>query len=271
MDAAALVIVGRSSLLAREFAARHGDLVARILGHAEARSEGAFTGARCIVNFAFAPALEAQTYDRALDIDLHIAERAARHGVHYIMVSSRRVYARESQWNATETAPAPGIDAYGRNKARIEQALRALLAGRLTVLRAGNVFAYEPNAGRRRFGAYLQSQLVAQDRIRLSVDVEARRDLVPVEFFCEVVRAAALRRIAGVFNVGAGRATRIGDAARWLVEGYGRGGLEVEVTQPSDEFQLDCTRLHQAFGLACGERAVERAWREIGRRLARGD
>lgn len=271
MDAAALVVVGRSSLLAREFAARHGDLVARTVGHAEARSEAAFAGARCIVNFAFAPALETQPYDRALDIDLHIAERAARHGVHYIMISSRRVYARESQWNATETMPAPGMDAYGRNKARIEAALRALLGERLTVLRAGNVFAYEPLAGRRRFGAYLQCQLVAQGRIRLSVDAEARRDLVPVEFFCDVVRAAALRRIAGVFNVGAGRATRIGDAARWLIEGYGRGELEVEVTQPSDEFQLDCTRLREAFGLACAERAVERAWREIGRRLARRD
>ncbi|MFY9315563.1 MAG: sugar nucleotide-binding protein, partial [Burkholderiales bacterium] len=261
MDAAALVVVGRSSLLARELVARHRDLVARVLGHAEALDEAAFAGARCLVNFAFAPALEAQPYDRALDIDLQIAERAARHGVHYIMISSRRVYARENQWNAAETAPAPGMDAYGRNKARVEAALRELLGERLTVLRAGNVFAYEPVAQRRRFGAYLQSQLVAQGRIRLSVDAEARRDLVPVEFFCEVVRAAALRRIAGVFNVGAGRATRVGDAARWLIEGYGRGELEVEVTQPGDEFQLDCTRLHETFGLACGARAVERAWR----------
>jgi UDP-glucose 4-epimerase len=268
MDGASLVLIGRNSLLAREFAARHPELVRRVLGHAQAGDTAAYEGARCVVNFAFAPALETQPYDAALDVDLTIAKLAAARGLHYVMLSSRRVYAADAQWNAKEAQPAPGMDAYGRNKARVERELRALLGERLTVLRPGNVFAYEPDAQRRRFGAYLQSQLVARGCIRLSVDPEARRDLVPVEFFCEVVRAAALGRVAGVFNVGAGRATRVGDAARWLIEGYGRGEFRAEPTRPRDEFELDCTRLREEFGLACGEGAVERAWRDIGQRLA---
>lgn len=270
MNDAALVLVGRNSLLAREFAARHAGVVRRVLGHAQAVDAAAYEGADCVVNFAFAPALETQPYDAALDVDLRIAERAAARGLHYVMLSSRRVYAADAQWNASEAQPAPGMDAYGRNKARIEALLRERLGARLTVLRPGNVFAYEPLAQRRRIGAFLQSQLLAQGCIRLSVDPAARRDLVPVEFFCEVVRAAVQRRIPGVFNVGAGSATRVGDAARWLIEGYGRGELAAEPTQPSDEFQLDCTRLREAFGLACVEGAVARAWRDIGRRLAMG-
>lgn len=268
MDAAGIVVVGRSSLLARAFAARHRDLVLRAIGHAEAEDDGAYAGANCVVNFAFAPGLESQAYDRTLDIDLRIAERAARRGIHYVMVSSRRVYAREAQWNAKETAPAPGMDAYGRNKAQVEGELRALLGERLTILRPGNVVGFEPVAGRRRFGAYLQQQLVSEGRIRITVDPSTRRDLVPVEFFCDAVRVAAERRLPGVFNVGAGRATRVGDAARWLLAGYGSGELLSEASQPLDEFQLDCTRLREAFGLACAEGDVERALRDIGRRLA---
>lgn len=270
MSAAETIVVGRSSLLAREFAARHADIVLRVLGHAEAGDAAAYEGAQCVVNFALAPGLETLPYDPALDIDLRIAQRASQRGIHYLMISSRRVYAAAAQWNAVESLPTPGMDAYGRNKARIEGELRAHLGDRLTILRPGNVVGYEPVAGRRRFGAYLQQQLLAHGRIRLTVDPAARRDLVPVEFFCQAVREAALRRLPGAFNVGAGRATRVGDAARWLMMGYGSGELQVEATQPADEFQLDCTRLRDAFGLACGEGAVEQALREIGRRLARG-
>jgi dTDP-4-dehydrorhamnose reductase/UDP-glucose 4-epimerase len=269
MSAADTVVVGRSSLLAREFAARHADQVLRVIGHAQAGDAASYEGARSVVNFAFAPGLETQPYQAALDLDLRIAAQAAARGLHFVMVSSRRVYAADAQWNAKESQPAPGMDAYGRNKARIENELRARLGERLTILRAANVFAYEPVAARQRFGAFLQHQLATQGRIRLSVAPDARRDLVPVEFFCDVVQAAARQRLPGVFNVGAGRATRIGDAARWLIEGYGRGDLGGEATLPPDEFQLDCARLRDAFGLACGEDAVARALRDIGRRLAR--
>jgi dTDP-4-dehydrorhamnose reductase/UDP-glucose 4-epimerase len=269
MSAAETIVVGRSSLLAQEFAARHADLVLRAIGHAEADDAAAYEGARCIVNFALAPGLESLSYDPALDIDLRIAQHAAQRGLHYIMISSRRVYAAAAQWNAVESQATPGMDAYGRNKVRIEGELRARLGDRLTVLRPGNVLCHEPVAGRRRFGAYLQHQLVAQGRIRLTVDPDARRDLVPAEFFCEAVRAATLRRLSGAFNVGAGHATRVGDAARWLMRGYGSGELLVEPSQPPDEFQLNSTRLREAFGLACKEGAVERSLREIGQRLAR--
>jgi UDP-glucose 4-epimerase len=271
MSAAETVVVGRSSLLAREFAARHPDVVLRTLGHAEADDASAYAGARCVVNFAFAPTLESQPYDATLDIDRRIGAHAARLGLYYVMISSRRVYAPSAQWNAEESMPAPGMDAYGRSKARVESVLREQLGDdRLTVLRPGNVIGYEPVAGRRRFAAYLQSQLLAQGRIRLTVDVGARRDLVPAEFFCRVVREAALQNRGGVFNVGAGRATSVGDAARWLLEGYGRGELVSEAAQPPDEFQLVCNRLSDVFGLACGEGTVEQALKEIGRRLAAG-
>lgn len=268
MDAAETIVVGRSSLLARDFVARHPDLVVRALGHAEAGDAMNYEGARCVVNFAFAPDLEILPYQPSHDIDLRIAEHAAARGIHYIMISSRRVYAEQAQWNAAESMPVPGMDTYGRNKARVESRLRERLGHRLTILRPGNVIGYEPVARRRRFGAYLQHQLLTRGRIHLTIDPAARKDLVPAGFFNLALQEAVLRRPSGIFNVGSGRATRVGDAARWLLEGYGGGELRSEATRPPDEFQLDCTRLRQVFGLVCGENEVEGALQEIGRRLA---
>jgi dTDP-4-dehydrorhamnose reductase/UDP-glucose 4-epimerase len=268
MSGATLLVIGGGSVLAREFAARNPDLPLRVVGHAAADRADAYEGIACAVNFAFAPALHHTEYDAALDLDLRAARRVADAGGHYVMVSSRRVYGAEAQWNAAEDAALLGLDAYGRNKLRIERHLAALLGDRLTVLRPGNVVGYEPLAGRRRFAAYLQNQLAATGRIRLSISPRVRRDLVPAGFFSRALREVMLRRPPGAFNVGAGYATTAGDAARWLVEGYGAGEVVAESDRVEDEFLLDTQKLRRDLGLACETGEVERALREAGRRLA---
>jgi len=269
MSPPALLVIGRDSYLAREFVARHADLPMRAIGHGDAADPASYEGAACVVNFAFAPALHDSPYDPALDVDARAAGLAAARGLHYVMISSRRVYQQGLQWNAAEDAQASGLDQYGRNKLRIERDLGALLGERLTILRPGNVVGYEPVPGRRRFAAFLQNQLLDTGRIRLTVSPQTRRDLVPAEFFCRVLREAVLRREAGIFNVGSSRATAIGDAARWLIEGFGPAELAAEGGRRDDEFLLDSSKLARVFGLQCGEDDVARAFREAGRRLAR--
>lgn len=268
MSRATLLVIGRSSFLAREFLARNADLDLRAIGHQQAGEPAAYEGIACAVNFAFAPELHDLPYEEALDVDGRAAQQAARRGVHYVMMSSRRVYQEGAQWNAAEDAPVSGLDQYGRNKLRIESALRALLGERLTILRPGNVFGYEAVPGRRRFAAYLQNQLLETGRIRLTVGPRTRRDLVPVAFFCRVLREVMVRHAPGTFNVGAGRATTAGDAARWLIEGYGTAELATESDRQADEFLLDSSKLARVLGLVCAEGEVEGALRDAGRRLA---
>ncbi|HTP63180.1 MAG TPA: hypothetical protein VMJ14_14005 [Burkholderiales bacterium] len=263
-----LLVIGRDSYLAREFIARHAELPLRAIGHGDAGNPAHYEGAACAVNFAFAPALHDLPYDLALDVDARAAGLAADLGLHYVMISSRRVYQEGIQWNAAEDMQASGLDQYGRNKLRVEGSLGALLGKRLTILRPGNVVGYEPVPGRRRFAAFLQNQLRETGRIRLTVSPQTRRDLVPVEFFCRVLRAAVLRREPGIFNVGSGRATAIGDAARWLIEGYGPAELVAEDARRADEFLLDSSKLARVFGLQCADDGVAAAFREAGRRLA---
>jgi UDP-glucose 4-epimerase len=267
MSATSLLVIGSGSYLAREFMSRHADLPLRGIAYEEADRAVHYEGATGVVNFAFAPELHDLPYDDALNIDARAARHAAARGLHYVMMSSRRVYQAGTQWNATEDAQVLGLDAYGRNKLRIEGELRALLGERLTVLRPGNVIGYEPLPGRKRFAAWLQNQLLESGRIRLTVNPQLRRDLVPLEFFCRVLREAMLRRVPGTFNVGSGKATSVGDAARWLIEGYGSGEL-VSGNGGGDEFQLDSAKLARVFGLACGADDVERTMRDAGRRLA---
>ncbi len=264
-----ILVVGNNSFLAKEFLARAQGLLVRAVSHTEIDDEEVFRDISCIVNFSFSPALCEQHYVQSLDIDARLAHLAADSGAHYVMLSSRKVYQEAIQWGAREDAHATGADIYGQNKLRIEKELVAALGSRLTILRPGNVFGYERQPGRKRFGAYLLNQLADTGAIRLTVSPFVRRDVVPVDFFCEVLREAVLRKPGGVINVGAGKSIEIGRIALWLIDGFGSGRLIAESAAVEDEFQLDTARLKSAFGLSCDQDRLAEFSVELGRRLRR--
>lgn len=263
-----VLVVGGNSFLAREFAITNPELPVRYISHDRIDDPSVYVGINAIVNFAFAPEMYCQDYDRLLDIDLRIAEYAARFAIHYVMISSRKVYKQDMQWNAKEDFPVFGMDAYGRNKLRIERNLAEILGDHLTILRPGNVIGFEIIPGRRRLGAFLLNQLAQTECIHITVSPSVRRDIVPASFFCTVLRDILQRRPSGIYNVGTGEATEIGQVALWMIEGFGKGKLVVENPQVVDEFQLDTACLQQLTGLSCGRAEVARYCRDLGRRLA---
>ena len=241
----------------------------RAIGHAEVVDERVLEGVSCIVNFSFSPILCEQNYVSSLDVDARLARAAAETDAHYVMISTRKVYQEKIQWGAKEDAHATGSDIYGRNKLRIEADLTKVLGGRLTILRPGNVFGYERLVGRKRFGAYLLNQLANSGDIRLTVSPFVQRDVVPVDFFCEVLREVIQKRPAGIINVGAGVSVEVGRIALWLIRGFGAGRLIVESTVETDEFLLDVERLRALLGLHCGRERIAEFSVELGRRLRR--
>lgn len=263
-----ILVVGMHSYIAKEFLSANKSLAIRAIGHEDISNPAHFKGVDCIINFAFAPELHSQAYDRALDIDTSLAEQAAQRGIHYVMLSSRKVYHAKIEWNATEEAAVEGIDTYGRNKVRIENTLREMLGDRLTILRPGNVFGYEVIPGRARFGAYLLNQLANGGGIHLSLSPFIRRDIVPVDFFCEVLRTVAEKKPGGIFNVGIGEAVEIGRVALWLLDGFGSGALIVDGHDEVDQFQLDCTRQREVLGMSCSRAQLMEFTKGLGSRLA---
>lgn len=265
---ALVLIVGGGSFLAREFATLNPGFPARYISHDKIDDPSIYEGVNSIVNFAFAPEMYSQGYERSLDIDLRIAEYAVRHALHYVMISSRKVYQQDVQWDAQEDSPVSGMDAYGRNKLQIECNLSKMLGGRLTILRPGNIIGFETIPGRQRMGAFLLNQLKQTESIHISLSPFVRRDIVPVNYFCAVLREILQKRPPGIYNVGAGEATEIGRIALWMIEGFGRGQLVVENSHVADEFQLNSTRLNEVTGLSCGRSEVALYCRDLGRRLA---
>lgn len=265
-----VLVVGGNSFLAREFAITNPELPVRYISHDRIDDPSVYVGINAIVNFAFAPEMYCQDYDNSLDIDLRIAEYATRLLIHYVMISSRKVYQRDVQWDAQENSPVSGMDVYGRNKLRIERNLAEMLGDRLTILRPGNIIGFETIPGRQRMGAFLLNQLAQTEKIHITLSPFVRRDIVPVDFFCMVLCEILRSRPSGIYNVGTGEATEIGHVALWMIEGFGKGQLVVENPQVVDEFQLDTTFLQQLTGLSCGRAEVAHYCFDLGRRLAAG-
>ena len=149
----------------------------------------------------------------------------------------------------------------------IENQLQQILGSKLTILRPGNVFGFERQYGRTRFGAYLLNQLAEKNEIRLTVSPLVRRDVVPVDYFCEVLRRVVERKPSGVINVGSGKALEVGKIALSILEGFGRGQLIAESEVVVDEFQLDSSRLYSEFGLSCDPERILQFSRKLGAML----
>lgn len=264
-----ILVVGKNSFLAKEFLARTQGLLVRAISHTEINDEKVLRGISCIVNFSFSPVLCEQHYVQSFDVDARLSRLAADTGAHYVMLSSRRVYQEGIQWGAREDAQATGFDIYGQNKLRIENELIAALGNRLTILRPGNVFGYERQPERKRFGAYLLNQLAATGVIRLTISPFVRRDVVPVDFFCEVLREVVVRKPGGIMNVGAEKSMEIGRIALWLIDGFGSGQMVAESPVEEDEFELDTERLKSTLGLSCDQDRLAEFFVELGRRLRR--
>jgi UDP-glucose 4-epimerase len=262
-----IVVIGKTSFIAKEFFATQDKASIIRLGHEELTRIEVIPDITCVVNFAFAPELYRGPYKPELDIDRKLAVFAATRGIHYVMISSRKVYSADYQWGAREDALATGQDDYGKNKIRIEQELLQLLGSRLTILRPGNVLGLERQLGRERFGAYMLNQLADKNEIKLTISPLVRRDIVPVDYFCEVLGQVVKKKPSGVINVGAGQAIAVGKIARSILEGFGRGQLIANSTRITDEFQLDSERLASELGLTCGVERVVKFSESLGAQL----
>jgi dTDP-4-dehydrorhamnose reductase/UDP-glucose 4-epimerase len=221
-----------------------------------------------VINFAFDPCLMTEEYDESLDVDLRLAKAAKQSGAHYLMLSSRRVYAKEEQQGANEKSPVEGIDAYGRNKAKTEAVLRELLPeDRLTILRIGNVIGFEYPRNRMSFMGYILSGLKSKGFVEFTTSPEGVRDFISDEHFAKVLMEIVSRGLAGTYNLGSGHPVAIGKLAEWVLEGYGEGDLRVANWDRTGEFHLDISKLQALMTVAYPEADLKAFCIGLGRRL----
>jgi UDP-glucose 4-epimerase len=269
--AEATLIVGRNSLLARAFRDHGGVGDCRFVGHDELDRPDLLNGIGRIVNFAFHPDLRSGPYRADLDMDLRLGRAAAELGLRYVMISTRKVYAPDHAFGASEESPLGPIDAYGRNKLTIERLLANLLGDRLTVLRVGNIVGYDRLAARASFMSLLLGRLAEEGRVVLDVSPFVQRDFLPIEQVAAAIRTVLNHDLTGVFNIGSGASVEVGRLALWIIEGFGRGELVISSPRFHDEFVLDVRKLRAATDWYWPAGALPEYCRSLGRRLAKAE
>lgn len=273
---AEVLVIGRSSFLARSFVDAHGADGIRHAAWADVARPETFDGIGCVVNFALDPRYTREAYDPDLDCDRTLAEaigRAQRDGrmpgdAHVVMISTRKVYGPAGDGPLVETrAPAPQ-DAYGRNKRVTEQLLQDRFGPKLTVLRLSNIFGFEDLPGRRTFLGLLLRSLREEGVIRYDVNPFTVKDFLPVDAFAAALVKVVRARPGGLFNIGSGVPLEAGWLAMWILEGYGRGSLSVIDPSIRDAFTMDVEKFVSRFGPIADRDDIRAACLAIGRRLA---
>lgn len=260
-----ILLVGTTSLLGGAVVEEgKGQLALTAISHRQIE-DADFGAYDTVVNMAYDPRYLRQAYDYALDFDLKVASLTAQARAHFVMMSTRRVYGPSGAAPIPEAAPTEPRDNYGRNKLRTEGEVLDLLGDRCTILRLSNAFGFEP--GRHTFFGIALENLRRHKRIVLDANPLVKKDFIPLAECAAGIVSVLREKPAGIFNLGYGTATEIGQIAMWLIEGYGEGELLVTSTEERDSFLLDNSKLRAVVDMPRPSRSIRDYCIEIGKRL----
>jgi UDP-glucose 4-epimerase len=211
-----------------------------------------FTDCPVIVNFCRHPELDQRPIAVEELPEVRLAMQIANSKCHLIQLSSRRVYApSQSAGSLSEVSELGPTTMNGANKLAGERAIAELLDERLTILRLANVFGLELQSGRRTFMARLLAGLKNDRRVTFDVSLSTARDFLPDRSFARILQRIISNPMPGVFNLGSGIATPIGDIAAWTISGFGDGSIVCTDDEERDAFVLDVGSLVSQYGPTC--------------------
>lgn len=221
-----------------------------------------------VINFASDPKVKEGNFS---DFDHNLAALAQGGGAAYITLSSRAVYGampRHTVFSEDCDLKAEMLP-YARGKKQIEDDLLAHF-NHVTILRLSNVFGLEYGSGARRdtfFGEMLKS-LKEEGRITLDIASQTERDFLPVSVLAEYLGMIVQNPQAGVFNLGSGIGTAVGDIASWVIEGFGGGDVIANEEEVMDSFVLDMAKTRSVYSLPdVTSEIIRQACIDIGQRL----
>ncbi len=264
-----VLLVGKNGFLAQSLlTAESTYAIHRSISHTELDEE-AFSNVKCVVNFATHPDYYRRRYSAEIDFDRQVAELACRHGAHYVMLSSRKVYRPDVALDARETDPTGPADFYGENKLRTEQCLAEMLGENLTVLRLSNVFGYEltPRHGDT-FMAQILRGLRQSGEVVFDISPFTRKDILPDIEFARALSRVLERPRPGIYNLGSGVPFPIGQAARWVMDGFGDSKMIVTSSEVKDEYFLNMNKFSNVYQWQFGISMLREYCASLGKRLS---
>jgi len=245
-----ILIIGKNSFLANEFIKKQEPNTYLAISHKEALTRITFDGVDCIINFAYNPKLNRVSYEESLDVDYLVRKKIIGMNVHYVMISTRKVYGKNRKWNSKELDELMPEDYYGLNKKETEYRLLKIGENNLTILRVGNVMGEEFEAERIRMGSYMIKSLKTSGDIEISYSLKTRKDVISSDYFVKVLGWVVSNKPDGIYNIGSGCSQEVGEIGGWLINGYGKGKIIGLSSKIQDEFQLDCAKFKKISGLS---------------------
>jgi nucleoside-diphosphate-sugar epimerase len=244
------LFIGQSSFLANAIHTAENTVEHYSLGHEKALLAGNWPhNANVVINFATEPRVRDGSFS---NLDHKYARIAKERGAAYIMLSSRTVYGipEDPAEFLEQTPPHKTMLPYGHAKRLIEEDLIQNF-DHVTILRLSNIFGFEynPNQPRPTFLGVMLKNLKESGTITFNMSSQTQRDFLPVSIFTDWLNIILRDPQPGIYNLGAGFGTAVGDIAKWVIEGYGTGRLKNTKPDVIDSFVLNMAHTRKTYSL----------------------
>lgn len=264
-----ILVIGQSAFLAQPL--QHLEISKNwyFMGHDVASGTEQWPeNIKTVINFACEPKVREGVYS---DLDHQYAQKAKDIGAAYITLSSRAVYGVSPEpAELIETqSPYEEITPYGHAKRLIEHDLIENF-DHITILRLANIFGFEysPNYPRPTFFGTMLKSLKEKNEIVFNMGPNTKRDFLPVDIFTSWLEIILQNPRSGIFNLGAGFGTQVGDIAGWVIDGYGSGTIVSPDAEIRDSFVLDMSKTQATYSLpSISAEEIQKHCIEIGQRL----
>lgn len=234
-----VLVVGENSFLGKNFIACSGhNIVAQRYFDEDAID---WENTDVIINFTLSPFYKTAKYRLDIDEDARVIQAAKRHKVHYVMLSSRMVYAPNHTGEYTEECPLGEKSIYGKNKIITENTAIKHLPENHTILRLSNAFGFELE--RPSFFGLALTSLLQKNEIVMDCCLSTTRDFLPVKFFCKLLDRIITLLPIGVYNLGSGVSTSVGEIGHAIIAGYGDGRIISTNPVVKEPFRLNVSKL----------------------------
>lgn len=252
MRAAALIVGAGSHLASVWRNSLPSDFVVDFQSHEAITTNDVLEARSLIVNFCRHPELDRRVIVEDELPEVQLARRIAFFNCHLIQMSSRHVYAPpQNGRRLSERSELGPSTMNGVNKLAGEKAIAEILRERVTVLRLANIFGLETQSRRRTFMARLLAGLRNDRRVAFDVALSTARDFLPDRSFASILQRIAAHPRPGIFNLGSGIATSVGDIAAWTISGFGDGSIVCMSDAERDAFVLEVDLLTSCYGPTC--------------------
>jgi len=217
-----------------------------------------------VINCALNPLYKSNSYNEEYDVDLSVGKRTCDSGLHYIMLSTSKVYGNSHELKTyTEEDECFPYDYHSENKLITEQKLLSNYSQQTTILRGSNIFGYEP--GRDSFTGYCIKQLIETNSIELTIDKNTVRDFLPVEVAADIIKRVVDLGPIGVYNLSSGFGITVEDFVYILMSGYNMNGKIIyKDSKPDRQFILNNKKLFNRMMIAYDNKNIFTKIQDIG-------